>query len=309
VENLYWPLNTAPRGNYKVLDDHYANHGGTDPTEFRVAVKNDDEVKYYTGKVNPLEKVLVCEFERLTGPEPVPIGTTDPVPQVIINVTPPPEEEQPQKKRPPVYNRSDEEQAAQRLKLAQDLLALNKTDAAKDWLEDVVARYPNTKACEKAKKLLDELASGEGNKAAPKDGIYLADLTPVSENVGGDLQSRAATIGGVVGRHSLWTRTNLPNPPASAEYALGRRYSQLSGSVGIEDAGKADRTRVAASFQIVGDGKVLWSSRSLRNPGDKQDFDVNVSQVNRLKIVADSNNTPCHYAVWIDPWLAGRGKN
>ena len=78
IENIYWPLNTAPRGKYRVLAHHYANHGAADPTEFRVAVKNGSEVKYYTGKLNPNDKLLVCEFERLTGPEAVPIPGSTP---------------------------------------------------------------------------------------------------------------------------------------------------------------------------------------------------------------------------------------
>ncbi len=118
IENTYWPLNTAPRGKYKVLAHHYANHGGTDPTEFRVAVKNGSEVKYYTGKVNPEEKVFVCEFERLTGPEPIPIAQAEPVPPVVPGNVIEPNEPPPPigevgagRKRPPVYNRSEEEQA------------------------------------------------------------------------------------------------------------------------------------------------------------------------------------------------------
>lgn len=426
VENVYWPLGAAPRGKYKVLAHHYANHGGTDPTEFRVVVKNGDEVKYYTGKVNPLEKVLVCEFERLEGPEATPLAQAEPVPHPVGgNVTtpnevpPPMSEDGNQRKRPPVYNRSEEEQAAQRLKLAEDLLALNKRDAAKRWLEDVVSRYPNTKACEKCQKLLDEMASessetngsgsgqgsgagrgsdsgsgsgsgqgsgagggsgsgsggggsgsgsgkgngsgrgsgsgsgqgsgsgggsgsgsgqgsgagggsgsrsggsrgsrgsagssapsgtsGESGPTTPRDGIYLTELTPVRKNVGGDVLARAATIQGTRKHHSIWTRTNLPNPPASAEYVLDQKYSYLSGSVGIDDSGQADRTRVSTSFQIIGDGQVLWSSESLREPGKSQRFEVDVSQVNSLKILTDSDQNPSHYAVWIDPYLTGRG--
>jgi hypothetical protein len=324
VENIYWPLNAAPRGKYKVLAHHYANHGGADPTEFRVAVKNGEDVQYYTGKVNPLEKVLVCEFERLTGPEPPSPRQGEAVPEVASNNATPMEEPAPigeegnGERRPPTYNRSDEEQAAQRLKLAEDLLALDKPDAAKRWLQDVVSRYPNTGACRKCQQHLDELAGrrrrpgggGGGAPAAapnPKEGVYLADLTPTRLNVAGELQNREVTIQGDEKRYSLWTRTNVPNPPATVEYALGRRYTHLSGSVGIDDSGQADRTRVSTSFQVIGDGKVLWSSQSLREPGKSQRFEVDVSQVNSLKILTDSNRLSSHYAVWIDPWLAGQG--
>ena len=59
-----------------------------------------------------------------------------------------------------VYNRSDEENAVQRLKLAESFIHNNKPDAAKLWLRDVVDRYPNTDACKKCKKLLKQLAVG-----------------------------------------------------------------------------------------------------------------------------------------------------
>jgi hypothetical protein len=155
IENVYWPLNTAPRGKYKVLAHHYANHGAADPTEFRVAVKNGGEVKYYKGKLDPNQKVFVCEFERLEGPEPILItggeagtaGGENPAENpAAIGGSGNGEGGGKPRKKPPVYNRSDEEQAAQRLKLAEDLLALNKTDKAKQWLEDVIERYPNTQA-------------------------------------------------------------------------------------------------------------------------------------------------------------------
>lgn len=318
IENVYWPLNTAPRGKYKVLAHHYANHGAADPTEFRVAVKNDSEVNYYTGKLNPNEKVLVCEFERLTGPEPVLITdgppnaivvpgngeNGNPTTTVVVNEN---DDGRRNRKVVPVYNRTDEEQANHRLKLARDLIALGKNDAAKRWLDDVVDRYPHTRAGKKAQELLDELAGGGSGDTVVADGIYLADLTPVRKNVGGTLKPRKVRIGGDEKHHSLWTRTSIPNPPASVEYALGRKYSRLSGAVGIDDSGNADRTRVSTQFHIVGDGKKLWSSNFLRDPGKTERFEVDVSNVNNLKILTNSNGTPSHYPVWVESWLAGIG--
>lgn len=312
IENIYWPLQTAPRGKYKVLAHHYANHGAADPTAFRIAVKNDNEVKYYSGKLNPNEKILVCEFERLTGPEAVPItgAGVDPMVVVANGENGSTANEGSDVKVVPVYNRTEEEQANHRLKLAQELLALGKTDAAKRWLEDVVEQFPNTSCCKKAQKLLDELAGSGSNDTTVGSGVYLADLTPTQKNVGGTLQPRKVRIRGEEKHHSLWTRTSIPNPPASVQYALGRKYLRLSGAVGIDDSGSADRTRVSTQFTIVGDGKKLWSSDYLREPGKIETFEVDVSQVNTLKILAHSNGTPSHYPVWVEPWLSGlRGKD
>ncbi len=314
VENIYWPLGTAPRGKYRVLVHHFANHGAADPTEFRVAVKNGREVKYYTGKINPNDKVLVCEFERLTGPEAVPItGVAPDAPVIAVAdshsrsavpmVGAEDGEDADNPKTPPVYNRTAEEAAAERLRLARSLIERNKTEAAQRWLDDIIQRYPQTRSAKRCHELLDQLSEGATVDTRVGDTIYLADLTPVEKNVAGELEPRGISIGGEPKKHSLWTRTSVPHPPATVEYALGQRYVRLSGAVGIEDSGKADRTRVSTLFQIVGDGKVLWTSETIRNPGKSQKFAVDVSGVNHLKILTDSNNLPSHYPVWIDPSL------
>jgi hypothetical protein len=38
VENVFWPAGGAPLGTYKVLVNHYRNHGSPDPTQFIVGV-------------------------------------------------------------------------------------------------------------------------------------------------------------------------------------------------------------------------------------------------------------------------------
>ena len=350
VENIYWPLGTAPRGKYQVLVKNWGcwakpsqNDRGQDPTEFRVAVKNEGKVTYYSGKVKSPETVLVCEFERKTGPDPVPIGhaaapwglVADGDPHLQSGLRPGNGKAgEPPKKVPPVYNRTDEEAAAERLRLAKSLMDRGITDAAKRWFEDIIERYPHTGAAKQARALLDQLnqqadshnpqgrgsggGSGGGTTTTDRRGglsssgstvgdwIYLADLTPLAQNVAGELEPRVVSVAGEPKKHSLWTRTSVPHPPATVEYALGRRYVRLSGAVGIEDSGKADRTRVSTSFQIVGDGKVLWTSDPLLQPGKSQKFAVDVSEVSRLKILTDSNNLPSQYPVWIDPSLVKR---
>ncbi len=327
VENIYWPLHTAPRGKYKVLANYCRNHGGSDPTDVRWAVKNGGEVKYYKAKLNPNDKITICEFERLTGPEPplITSGNTSAQNPLALsdwgceqyrtnsginggnggngtsggNANP---------KHPPGSNRPQEEQAAERLRLAKKMLKSN-PDAGKRWLKDVAKLYPQTQAGKQSQSMLDGLAAGTGGETIPGETTWLADLIPVRKNVTDNAwQTRAVKIEGKPKRHSFWTRTNIPLPPVSVEYALGRRYAQLSGAVGIEDSGQADRTRVTTAFQILGDGKVLWSSDAIREPGKTQPFSVDVSKVNNLKIITGSNRVPSHYPVWIDPSLVARGE-
>ena len=52
VENVYWPEDGAPKGKFVVMVNHYARHGGRDPTKFTVAVTVDGKTKRFTGAVS-----------------------------------------------------------------------------------------------------------------------------------------------------------------------------------------------------------------------------------------------------------------
>lgn len=52
---------------------------------------------------------------------------------------------------------SPEQQAARRLRLAKDILKDGKKERAKERLEDIVSKFPDTKAAEEARQLLKEL--------------------------------------------------------------------------------------------------------------------------------------------------------
>jgi hypothetical protein len=72
VENIYWPQGKAPQGKYRVYINHYANHGGFDPTDYKVSVLAGGVRKEYTGKIsNRQPKRLICEFDAspASGPE------------------------------------------------------------------------------------------------------------------------------------------------------------------------------------------------------------------------------------------------
>jgi hypothetical protein len=65
--------------------------------------------------------------------------------------------EDPKKKEPPSDANKDERTAKGRLGLAESWLADNKPDKAKPILEEIIKKYPSTKAAEEAKKLLEKL--------------------------------------------------------------------------------------------------------------------------------------------------------
>ncbi len=66
VENVYWPKGRAPLGRYRVFVNYYANHGGRDPSEYKVSVLANGERHEFSGNVSAkVRKVLVCEFDVL----------------------------------------------------------------------------------------------------------------------------------------------------------------------------------------------------------------------------------------------------
>jgi hypothetical protein len=68
VENVYWPANRAPFGEYVVVVDHYRNHGDTDPTAFEVQVKVDGRTRKLTGIISRGDPAqAIHRFTRVKG--------------------------------------------------------------------------------------------------------------------------------------------------------------------------------------------------------------------------------------------------
>lgn len=67
VENVYWPLDEAPKGHYKVHVHHFRNHGRpgcSDPTTFRVAVSIGGVAQEFSGSISHgSPPLLVHEFD------------------------------------------------------------------------------------------------------------------------------------------------------------------------------------------------------------------------------------------------------
>jgi hypothetical protein len=63
VENIYWAQGNAPSGQYKIGVHHYKNHGASDPSQFKVALKVGDKVQELSGQTSSGDPiVLVNEF-------------------------------------------------------------------------------------------------------------------------------------------------------------------------------------------------------------------------------------------------------
>ncbi|MEE2747333.1 MAG: hypothetical protein VX473_02565 [Candidatus Thermoplasmatota archaeon] len=63
VENIFWPAGRAPKGEYKVLIEHFEHHAEEDLTPYRVLVDDGTGPKEYRGEItNDEPPRLVCVF-------------------------------------------------------------------------------------------------------------------------------------------------------------------------------------------------------------------------------------------------------
>ena len=62
VENIFWPPDGAPAGEYKIFVNHYAIHAAVNPTDFTVGIKHGDTVKEFKGTVSNQEMETIYTF-------------------------------------------------------------------------------------------------------------------------------------------------------------------------------------------------------------------------------------------------------
>jgi len=65
-ENIYWPQNSAPNGNYKVYVHHYvwSNSGYPTTSNYTVLVNAFGQIKKYTGEISLDKTVEICDFNQ-----------------------------------------------------------------------------------------------------------------------------------------------------------------------------------------------------------------------------------------------------
>lgn len=94
----------------------------------------------------------------------------------------------------------------------------------------------------------------------------------------------------------------LSQEDAWVRYDLNAHYAELQGGVALNDS--SPQSASLLTFLICGDGKVLWSSTRLQEPGSPQFFQVDVHGVKQLelRVTCSGSNYGAH-AVWISPCL------
>jgi hypothetical protein len=149
--------------------------------------------------------------------------------------------------------------------------------------------------------------------------VYLSDLSE-TEAVAGERghffkRGNISKLAGNQNVNQIKARGRLsPNgiflhPPVGGSYArvsykLDKRYRAFQTAVAIAD-NPHQGSDVPVTFIVVGDEKVLWTSKPLQRCGTTQDCTVNVVGVDRLELrtVCSSPRNEWAWAAWIEPRL------
>jgi hypothetical protein len=135
--------------------------------------------------------------------------------------------------------------------------------------------------------------------------IYLAEL-PVEEVRVFDDQAHSVhdkqSFNGRFSEHNLWAHPPSDNSSAHLAYQLDGKFRVLHGDSGI--GGQNSPAGSPLSFRILGDGKVLWRSKPVRQPGISNSFRVNVGKVKKLELFVDCPGSNFSaWALWLEPVL------
>jgi len=85
-------------------------------------------------------------------------------------------------------------------------------------------------------------------------------------------------------------------------YALGKQAAKFDGAVALNEYPAPCPGKV--TFEVLGDNKVLWTSKPIQTRGDIQECKVDVSTVSilELRVTVTGNEWNAH-AVWLEPRL------
>lgn len=86
---------------------------------------------------------------------------------------------------------------------------------------------------------------------------------------------------------------------SNAVYQLDGKWKTLQGSCGLADSASG-----TVNFTIKGDGKVLFSSKTLKE-GQKKEFNVSLAGINELTLTTEDagDGNRSDWALWLDPIL------
>jgi hypothetical protein len=111
------------------------------------------------------------------------------------------------------------------------------------------------------------------------------------------------TVQGVNSPHGIFMHPPVPpfeGQPASLSYRLPKQFARFKAVVSLNDG--PERATTPVTFNVYGDGRLLWSSKLVTTQKDAQSVDVSVRGVAvlKLQVICRGDSRGVH-AVWIDP--------
>jgi serine/threonine protein kinase len=159
-------------------------------------------------------------------------------------------------------------------------------------------------------------ATKDGDVKGTKDGdqatrrLYLSDLEETDWSGhewfgknGRNAHDAPIAVNGIKYPKGLWT-----HPRESGDCSVKYRISGLDAvvfvtKVAINDSARP-RRQTPLTFQVLGDGKVLWTAAPIRGKGQVQECRISVKDVSVLKLrVNCPGSSDFAHAVWLDPYL------
>jgi serine/threonine protein kinase/tetratricopeptide (TPR) repeat protein len=116
-------------------------------------------------------------------------------------------------------------------------------------------------------------------------------------------------IKGVVPKHCLSMHACQPDQghPADVSYRLAKQFKRFTAVATFN--GQSGRCGAPVVFRVLGDGKTLWNSPPTQNRMSSFKVDVDVSEIDVLKLQIDRvANERSATTIWLDPLLKSKHK-
>jgi hypothetical protein len=144
----------------------------------------------------------------------------------------------------------------------------------------------------------------------PDTKVYLSDMQEFGVKAGpwpfgkngdvGNPDHATITVNGKKSPKGLGLHVGTPF--SSVRYQPGKQARRFHATVALDDTNAGKRSGVV--FEVLGDGKSLWTSKLIETKGQTEDCDVDVSGVNQLELrVTLKGSGFGGHSVWVDPYL------
>jgi hypothetical protein len=142
--------------------------------------------------------------------------------------------------------------------------------------------------------------------------VYLDDIQEEDSSVGyGNVGKKGShgygdAVIAVKGRKAAHALSLHPprNGSSFISYRLDGNYRVFTVEAAISDSARGG-SQSPLTFRIVGDGRMLWKSRAIKNKGQSERCEVKIGGIKELRLIVDCPGANAFaFAVWVDPRLA-----